>query len=79
MIWLPVFRKKSYEWVFVDTSCFDEVILAELGIPGSQFMAKFDLILSSSNRFDFLVFTFLYYGFFFKIILNQWKQVLSDE
>ena len=45
--------------VLVSTSCFDEVILAEMIISGSQLKRKFDQIfLSSFNRFDFIVFTF---------------------
>ena len=30
--------------VFVSTSCFDEVILAEIVFSGSQFITKFDQI-----------------------------------
>ena len=52
--------------VLVSTSCFDEVILAEIVISGSQVMTKFDQIfLSYFNRFDFFV---LLFGF--KKIIN---------
>ena len=54
--------------VLVSTSCFDEVILAEIVISGSQFITKFDQIFL--NRFDFLVFTFFVLWFCFKIIIN---------
>ena len=45
--------------VFVSTSCFDEVILAEIVFSGSQLITKFDQIfLSYFNRFDFFCFYF---------------------
>ena len=52
-------------WFFVGTSFFDEVIVAEIIISGSQFRAKFDKIfLSFFNRFDFLVLLFCFMVFF---------------
>ena len=47
--------------VFLSTSCFDEVILAEIVFSGSQFVTKD--FLSYFNRFDFIVFTLLFHGF----------------
>ena len=50
--------------LLVSTSCFDEVILAEIVLSGSQLVTKFgQVFLSYFNRFDFLVFSFLFYGF----------------
>ena len=46
--------------VLVSTSCFDEIILAEIVISGSQVVTKFDQILSYFNRFDCFVFSFLF-------------------
>ena len=55
--------------VLVSTSCFDEVILAERVISGSQFMTKFDQIfLLYVNRFDFLFLLFVLWFGFEKII-----------
>ena len=66
--------------VLVSTSYFDEVILAEIIISGSQVMTKFDQIfLSYFNRFDFFVFTFFALWFGFKKIINRWRQVFYDE
>ena len=48
---------------FLSTSCFDEVILAEIVFSVSQFITKFDQILYHILRFDFIVFTFLFHGF----------------
>ena len=45
--------------VLVNTSCFDEVILIEIVISGSQFITKFDQIFII---FYFIVFI-LFYGF----------------
>ena len=51
--------------VLVSTSCFDEVILAEIVILGSQVMTKFDRIfLLYVNRFDFFVFAFCFMVWF---------------
>ena len=46
--------------VLVSTSCFDEVILAEIVNSGSQVMTKFDQIFLYVNRLDFFVFTLFY-------------------
>ena len=48
--------------VLVSTSCFDEVILAEIVISGSQVMTKFDQIFYHIST-DLIFFTFLFYGF----------------
>ena len=46
--------------VFVSTSCFDELILAQMVFSGSQFKTIFDQIfLSYFNRFDFIVYFFV--------------------
>ena len=44
IIWPQVFLKHSLRWFLVSTSCFNEVILAEIVISGSQVMTKFDQI-----------------------------------
>ena len=55
--------------VLVSTSCFDEVILAEIVISGSQVMTKFDhIFLLYVNRFDFLFLLFVLWFGFEKII-----------
>ena len=43
--------------VFLSTSCFDEVILAEIVFSGSQFITKFDHILT--DLILFLLFCFM--------------------
>ena len=50
--------------VFVSTSCFNDVILAEIVFSGSQYITKFKSdFLSYLNRFDFIVFTILFHDF----------------
>ena len=43
IIWPKVFLQKSHK-CFLSTSCFDEVIFAEIVFSGSQFITKFDQI-----------------------------------
>ena len=45
--------------VLVSTSYFDEVILAEIVISGSQFMTKFDQINLNNLIFLFFLFCFM--------------------
>ena len=60
---LSIFSKFTQVF-FVSASCFDAVILAEIVLSGSQFITEFDQIfLSYFNRFDFIVFTFLFHDF----------------
>ena len=47
--------------VFVSTSCFDEVILAEIIFSGSQFITKFDPI--SYHILTVLILLFLLFCF----------------
>ena len=49
--------------VLVGFSCFDQVILAEIVILGSQFMTKFDQIFYCLTDLIVLFFSFLFYGF----------------
>ena len=49
--------------VFVSTSCFDEVIFAEIVFSGYHFITIFDQIFLYFNRSDFIVFTFLFHDF----------------
>ena len=57
--------------VFVSTSCFDEVILAEIVFSGSQFITKFDQIL-----YDILTDLILLFLLFCFITLFQDKHKL---
>ena len=51
--------------VFVSTSCFDEVILAEIVLSGSQLITKFDhIFLTYFNRFDFIFLLFCFMTLF---------------
>ena len=45
----------------VSTSCFDDVVLAEIVFSGSQVMTKFDQIFYHILT-DLIFFTFLFYG-----------------
>ena len=46
--------------VFVSTSCFDEVILAEIVFSGSQFITKFDQIFHILTDLILLFFLFCF-------------------
>ena len=54
--------------VFVSSSCFGEVILAEIVFSGSQFITNFDQIFY--HILKDLILLFLLFGFITKIIKN---------
>ena len=60
--------------VLVSNSCFDEVILAEIVVSVSQFITKFDQILSFFNRFDFLFLLFC-----FMVLFQDNHKLLEDR
>ena len=72
MIWLPVL-KNSHKWVFVGTSCFVEVILAEIVVSGSQFMRKFGQIFN--HILTDLIFLFLL--FYFMVLFQGYHKLVA--
>ena len=65
--------------ILVGISCVDGVIVAEIVVSGSQFMSEFDQIFFYHILIDLIFFYFFVLWFYFKIILNYLRHVLSDE
>ena len=64
--------------LLVGTRCLDEVIVAKKVFSWSDYMSEFDQIFYHI-LIDLIFFYFFVLWFYFKIILNFWRHVLSDE
>ena len=57
--------------VLVSTSCFDEVILAEIIISGSQVMTKFDQI------FNHILTDLIFFCFYFFVLWFGFEKIIN--